>query len=909
MQSFYNRFLESVERFPDRIAVELQHTAGPMERYTYAELRRMGESVGRWLRDSGRAQGARCAIMAANHPLWVAAYLGVMASGGVSVPLDTAFNAEQVSKLLRDSGSSFIFVDLRHLPIVDAAVKGTSAKIILLDGSGKGPIPDLTRMFAAGPGEFQPARVDDTDPAVIMYTSGTTSDPKGVVLTHRNIMAETDAIFDFVDVSESDAILAVLPLFHALAQMANLLLPFAAGARIVYLETMNTADLLRALTERDVSLFVCVPQFFYLLHERVMQQVRQRGRLARAAFRTMMLVSAASRRMGINLGKIFFRRIHILLGPRMRYLITGGSAFDRQVGRDLRTLGFDVLQAYGLTETSGAATVTPPSKNMLGSVGRPLKGVRVSILDAQPVEDVEYPVGEIAIAGDIVMSGYYNRPYATAETIQDGWLRSGDLGYIDRDGNLFIAGRKKEIIVLSSGKNIYPEEIEAQYLKSPFIQEICVMGLMSRPGEPASERLHAVMVPDFDVLRERRIVNTREVIRFDVENLSMQLPSAKRILSFDIWPEPLPRTTTRKLRRFEIQRKVQSSGPQTDEPAGSAQTDIEPTAAEALWLADPDVRKGIEAIRRAGKTQKPVLPGSNLELDLGFDSMERVELVVDLEREFDTQVDESVISEVYTARELIDAVLKAKGGGAKSKVEAPGWGRILEAEPDGPATLSVLKSTGPLTILWHLSGYVVALITRVFFRLQVSGKEKLPEKGPFILCPNHQSFLDGPVMASQIPWRLFKEMFYVGTSEIFGGGLARKLAESIKLVPVDPDSNLVNAMRAGAWGLKHNQILVLYPEGERSVDGLPGKFKKGAAILSVHLKVPIYPVAIEGFYDAWPRHKKFMRLSKLRIRFGDPIFPPETMENPEETYRSLTEQLRSRVVGMWEGLRGTAAGG
>src|SRR5258708_26224762 len=278
----------------------------------------------------------------------------------------------------------------------------------------------------------------------------------------------------------------------------------------------------------------------------------------------------------------------------MSYMVTDGSAFDPKIGRDLQKLGFNLLQAYGLTETSGAAMVTPPEANVMGSVGQPVKGIEVKIIDPQPAEDIPYPVGEIAIGGGIVMKGYYNRPEATAETMRDGWLLSGDLGYLDERGNLFITGRKKEIIVLSSGKNIYPEEIEAQYLKSPFIKEICVMGLMSRPGEPVSERLHAVIVPDFDVLRERRIVNTREVIRFDVENLSMQMPSAKRILSFDIWPEPLPRTTTRKLRRFEIQRKAQRSGPQTDEAAGSAQTDIEPTAAEGLCLADPSGRKSIE---------------------------------------------------------------------------------------------------------------------------------------------------------------------------------------------------------------------------------------------------------------------------------------------------------------------------
>jgi long-chain acyl-CoA synthetase len=903
MHGFYSRFLESVKKFPGHIAAELQRTSGQVESHTYADLRRMAESVGHWLHDSGMSQGVRCAIMAGNGPLWVIAYLGVMSAGGVAVPLDTAFNAYQVNKLLWDCGAAIIFTDAKHLPVVEKAVEETLVRIVMIDGSGEGRYSNLLNMLSAGPGDFQPVPVNDSDLAVIMYTSGTTSDPKGVILTHANLNAEAGAVFGFIKLSERDSILAVLPLFHALAQMANLLLPFAAGARIVYLEEMNTTELLRALSERDVTLFCCVPQFFYLIHERVMQEVKKRSWAARTAFRAMMAISAAGRAIGINAGKLFFGRVHKLLGPRMRYLITGGSAFDPRVGRDLRKLGFNVLQAYGLTETSGAATCTPPERNVMGSVGQALPGVQVRVVDPQPVEGIAYPVGEVAISGGIVMKGYYNRPDATAEILREGWLHSGDLGYMDERGVLFITGRKKEVIVLSSGKNIYPEELEAHYARSPFIKEICVMGLVSRPGEPFSERLHAVIVPDFDVLRERKIVNAREVIRFDVENLSMELPSTKRILSFDLWPDPLPRTSTRKLKRFEIQKRVmagQRSG--QDNAESGAGTAAELTAEEALWVAQPEVQKAIAVVRSAGKSQKPVLPSSNLELDLGFDSMERVELVVALERELGAEADDKVVSQVYTVRELVDAILQARGGGS-ARPALPGWDAVLAADPDDPAVLSSLHSSMLLTFLWFVMCKAAGVVARVVFRLRVSGKEKLPKKGPFILSPNHQSFLDGPVVATQIPWRLFKDMFYVGTSEIFGDGFFKLVGRTLKLVPVDPDSNLVNAMRAGAYGLKQGKNLVLYPEGERSIDGTPKKFKKGAAILAAHLKVPIYPVALEGFYEAWPRSRKFPRLSKLRVRFGDPILPPDSLKNPEESYKQITDSLRNRVVEMWESMR------
>ncbi|HLJ86843.1 MAG TPA: AMP-binding protein [Candidatus Angelobacter sp.] len=907
MHGFYSRFLQSAEKYPDHIAAELQHSAGDLESYSYRDLRRMAESVGRWLQDSGMSEGIRCAILASNGPLWVASYLGVISAGAVAVPLDTSFNHHQVNKLLWDSGSTVLFTDSRNLAVAETAVEETLVRIVMIDGSGQGRYSNLLGMFSAGPGNYSPAAIDNEELAVIMYTSGTTSDPKGVMLTHKNLLAEADGVFEIISVGPTDAVLAVLPLFHALAQMANLILPFAKGARIVYLDSMNTSELLRALSERGITLFCCVPQFFYLIHERVFQEVKKRSWAARLAFRSLMGISAMSRKLGINAGRIFFGKIHAVLGKKMRYLITGGSAFDARIGHDLHILGFNVLQAYGLTEASGGSVCTPPGNNILGSVGQPLGGVEVRIIDPQPAENLQYPVGEVALKGGIVMKGYYNRPDATAEVIREGWLYTGDLGYLDTQGNLFITGRKKEIIVLSSGKNIYPEEIETHYLQSPLIREICVMGLTNRPGEPVSERLHAVIVPNFDVLRERKIVNVREVIKFDVENLSTELPSTKRILSFDIWPDPLPRTTTRKLKRFEIQRRVvQQRALASDGKNGAASTVDEPSAEEALWLADPQVQRAVAIIQRASKNGKPALPASNLELDLGFDSMERVELVLALEREMGAKADEKTIAEVYTVKELVDAILKvgAGAGGASTPGSPFGWEAIFGVEPDDPQAQAVIRRPRLQAFFWYMVGMLVSLMSRIFYGLRVSGEEKLPRNGPFILSPNHQSFFDGPVVMSQMPWRLFKEMFFVGTSEIFGQGPLAAVAKSIKLVPVDPDSNLVSAMQAGAFGLKHGKILMIYPEGERSIDGFPKRFKKGAAILATHLRVPIYPVAIEGFYDAWPRHRKLPRLSKLHVQFGDPIFPPESFDHSksDEVYKQLTDELQGRVVEMWEGL-------
>ncbi len=919
---FYSRFLQSVELWPDAVAVEIQRQPAPIsgqkpssapgaaghsedsrDRYTYRQLRQRAESVGAWLQRSGLQPGARCAILASNSPDWVAVYLGIVAAGHTAVPLDTAFNGEQVEKLLRDCGASLIFADAKHLPIAHHAGTGHQLKIAQIDDPALPPqpeLPALREMYRTAADGFAPSSAKPDDVACILYTSGTTSDPKGVMLSHANLRGEMEAVFRFVRFDYTDAILGVLPLFHALAQMANLMLPLACGARVVFLESLNTTELLRALSERNITLFCCVPQFFYLIHERVFQEARKRGTLVWTAFRAMLALSRAGRQVGLNPGKIFFQQVHTLLGPRMRYLVTGGSRFDVAIGRDFHALGFDILQAYGLTETTGGALVTPTDSNVIGSVGKPLPGNEAKIVAAKPAEDGSgHSVGEIAIRGPIVMKGYYNRPDATAEVIRDGWLHTGDLAYTDAGGNFFITGRQKEIIVLSSGKNIYPDEIESYYLKSPWIKEACVMGLEGAPGDPVSERLHAVIVPNLDVLRQKKVVNMREVIRYDVENISSHLPATKRILSYDIWQEDLPRTTTRKLRRFEIEarvRQMQASGARDSE--GELAREL--TDEESDWLSQPEVQQAIAIVRAAAKNSVArVHPRDNLELDLGLDSMERVELLVQLEHHLAADVDDSAASEVYTVRELIDLVRGNMGKGATQTV---GWETLLATEATDPEVVALTKERPIASRLWYMFGRTFNLFARDAFHLKLSGLEKLPAKGPFIICVNHQSYLDAPVLTAAMPWHIFRDLFYVGDSEKFGSGPARNVARFLRLIPVDPDANLVPAMQAGAYGLRHDKILVLYPEGERSIDGVPKSFKKGAAILAHHLNVPIVPVAQDGFFEAWPRDRKFQRFAPLRIQIGDPIYP-DPAEAPDAAYTRLTAETRRQIVSMWEHLR------
>ncbi len=862
--NFWDLFADTAARFGDRAAIEIQRT-DRLDRFTYRELNTMAGARATWLASKGVGKGDRCAILAHNDAHWCAAYLGILKLGAVAVPLDTNYSAAQVATIVRDSGAKMLFVSDTLL----ANAADTSEHVANIHGE-----------FEAD--QEPAATIESSDPAVILYTSGTTSDPKGVVLSHGNLLAERDGAFAAVAVSDRDAVLGVLPLFHSLAQLANLLLPFAVGARVVYLETINSTDLLRALTERKITIFACVPQFFYVIHQRVMQRVQKSGLLARVIFNTLLGANFRLRRIGINLGPLLFGKVHDVIGRDMRLLVTGGSKFDPAVGRDLYALGFSIQQAYGLTETSAAATISSPHDAHIDTVGRPFPGVELKIDHG----------GEILIRGAIVMQGYHNRPDATAAVMQDGWFLTGDLGRMDEAGRVTITGRKKEMIVLASGKNIYPEEIEAHYRKSPFVQELCVMGL-AEPGRPSSERLHAVVVPNMALMRERKIVNAGDILRFELEGLSAALPPHKRVLGYDISFEPLPRTTTQKLKRNEVEKRAR------ERERSAREADVPLSAEEQAWVDEPQAAAVVPVIQARAKGAR-VRPDANLELDLGLDSMERVELLTGLEGRFGIRVPQAMAAEIFTVRHLVDAMRSGQAGAARPEES---WATMLKELPakDDPALGPLLRRR---TLAAPILFVLIRLVRVLFFRVQVAGLEKLPASGPYIISPNHQSYVDPFVLCGVLPYRVFKDLFFVGAVEYFETPLTRWVARTANLVPVDPDSNLVPAMKAGAFGLAHGKILMLFPEGERSIDGTVKKFKKGAPILAQHLGVPIVPVALKGTYEWWPRNRSInwpllapWSGYHASIEIGDPMTLSESAN-----YTDSATGLRERVSAMWTAL-------
>lgn len=429
------------------------------------------------------------------------------------------------------------------------------------------------------------------------------------------------------------------------------------------------------------------------------------------------------------------------------------------------------------------------------------------------------------------------------------------------------------------------EEIEAHYRQSQFVKELCV-----------SADLHAVVVPDLDLIRRRRIVNVGDLLRFELEGLSHLLPPHHRVVAYEIWFEPLPRATTQTIDRHEVNRRVRERRTARDAPLPEA---------DQSWLDEPHAAAALPLIRAHAKGVR-IRPDANLELDLGLDSMERVELLTELEQRFGVKVGQARAAEIFTVRQLVDELRSASAPGTPAdRVSEAGqsWAALLRDLP-APNDAELGRLLRPRWISGPLIWLLVRMVRVLLARVRVKGLDKLPASGPYIISPNHQSYLDPFLLCGVLPYRVFKNVFFVGAIEYFETPFTRFVARAANLVPVDPDSNLVPAMKAGAFGLAHGKILILFPEGERSIDGTVKKFKKGAPILAQHLGVPIVPVALKGMYELWPRNGALnwslvapWSGHRVSIEIGEPMALPETA-----AYTDSAAQLRSRVNEMWEAL-------
>ena len=910
--SFCQRVVHASSIRPDKVAMMVIEPKA-VQTVTFGSMLAQVRSIAYRLSQEKIAFGDRVALIGENHPNWAIAYLGIIYRGAVVTPLDPAATTQALATFLKGSEAKLAFVSPASVDKFRAACEqiGSNIPAVALRSLAQ---PDGLARFEDWAETPTPKEFNDAPPpamaadlAVLMYTSGTTGAPKAVPLTHGNIYAESDKVQEVMRISDQEVVLSLLPLFHAYSQIVNLWLATIVGARVVYLTELSSAGIERGLKKAGATALVGVPRLWYVFHKKIFDALHGRPAPLRTLFRVMLALNGLLRDwFGINAGRLFFNPIHRSFGGKLRIAVSGGASFDENVARDFHCLGFTILQGYGLTETSGAATVTRFEDNKIGSVGTPLNGVEVRI-DEPDAEGI----GEVLIRGPVVMSGYYQNPEANREAFtSDGWFRSGDLGWLDKHGHLYIAGRKKDVIKLPSGKNVYPEDVEAHYEHSPFVSEVCVLGIKDESSQfRGAEKLCAVVVPNFEYLKAQHIGNAREWVVWELENLGRELPEYQRVHDFVLRVEPLPRTTTRKIKRFELGSQLEAL--RQREEKGRESKGIVFSETDRALMDSPAGRATVAAVKQHVHDIELIEPRMNLEIDLGLDSLARAECFASVEQSLGVELMPEEVSTAQTVGELVE-VANAKITGKLSSVGAAGaafhWRDVLAGTPEElPEVDQLLRPKPGLVLLALVVLRVIYCAARLLFRMEVKGREVLTElEPPYLICPNHQSYLDPFLVCSTYPRRVLSNIFHVGASMYFTNAAMAQLARLVNVVPIDPDVQLLRAMSAGAAGLRAGKILNIYPEGQRSFDGQLHEFKKGAAILATELKLPIVPVALDGTYRIWPRKSWRFRLAKVKITFGAPVDVPKIPANEtveDIAYEKVTIQLEQRIQQMLDEMR------
>ena len=878
-------FLKTAERCRDKVAFNYQDQI--WKSITYEKFSADSKAIASYLINAGINKGDCIAIVSENRPEWCIAYMGIMLAGAIAVPIDAQLNPEAIRNFLTDSETKLVFCSSKTAAAVTEAIIGLEIKKIDFDS------PDFKEL----PAFSQAVQFPDTNPediASIIYTSGTTGIPKGVMLTHKNFISDAKAAIGADVISQTDSVLSILPLHHTYPFMCTFLIPIILGASITYSPSLKGTDIISAIKDKGVTILIGVPQLLELIRNGIINKIKQLPFPLSWIMRNILTICGSARKStGINIGKIIFKSAHKALGKQFRFFASGGARLDPEVMNGLEAIGFTVLEGYGLTETSPVVAFNPMKRHKAGSVGIPFPSAEIKIIsrgDGREADTGEE--GEVAIKGPMVMKGYYKNSEATAQVIKEGWFFSGDLGYIDNDGYVFITGRIKEVIVLSSGKNIYPEELEKEYLKIPLIKEICVFGLEEK-GKTVS--LHAVIFPDLENAKKLRISNVHETLKWDIAGISLKLPSYMRIKGFDLYPEPLPRTPLGKLRRFMVKDIIKVRSQKS-----------EVRSEDRRLMSDDTGKRVAGCIKLLLKEGIQIQSTDNLELDLGLDSLNRIELVVGIEKEFSITLPETFASDIQTVGDLVERIkesaVSSQPSALSSQQKDKGFSSILSQEPSENEKGAVGIKQGAVEWLIVLAVMsATKLFFKIFFRLEVKGKENIPDS-PFIITPNHSSYLDALVIASGLPMKMLRNIYFHGFQQYFASRPTAFLARLAHVIPIDPDAYLSKALQLSGYVLRNNKNLCIFPEGGRSYDGNLMEFKKGIGILALEMNVPVVPALIKGSFEALPKGSYKLRFKKITVKFGKPFYPSalDKLKKPEktETYQFFADELREKVKGL-----------
>ncbi len=781
-------------------------------------------------------------IIMENRPEWVYSFYSVWDKKEVNVVLDASSNPNEIAYVINDSQPKTIicsdFSEERILEAITIANYQDKARIINIDkenidfNSIGSEYDNVTLQNPEG---------DET--AVMLYTSGTTGSPKGVMLSSNNIIGEIDGIVEKDVLQANDQMIALLPFHHILPLMATLLLPLREGASIVFVEKIASKEILDVLEKNNVSVMVGVPRVFKLFYDSIKQQIQ-------AKFITRKIYAIAEKINSKRFSRIIFSKVHKKFGGHLNVMVSGGAKLDPEIATFFNVLGFTVCEGYGLTETSPVLAVNSIKYNKVGTVGKALYNTELKIVDE-----------ELWVKGPQIMKGYYNKPEKTAEVMtEDGWFKTGDLAEIDKDGYLTIRGRKNSMIVLSNGKNIDPETVENKImgLSGPLIKEIGILG--------HEDKLAAIIVPDLLEFRKQGINNIQTYLKDVIENYNLTASNYKKVLDYKLVENELPKTRLGKTKRFmlpDLYKKDEKVKEKVEEPQTQEYQAVKEFVAKL---------KGFEPG-----------PEENLELDLGMDSLDKVELLAYVESTFGIKIDEEKFAEMPNLKLLSEYIEEKAEFFMNSEVD---WKKIIDKAPNRE-----IKNGWLINALRPL----IYVILKVYFRLKIDRTNKISDE-PQIFVANHQSFVDALVLGALIPSKIQKKTFFLAINWYFKKGIMKYVADNGNIILVDIDKNVKETVEEIALHIKNGKNVLIFPEGARTKNGKVAKFKKVFAIIAKELNVDVQCLGIKGGYEAYSRFMKFPLPKKIEVTVLEKIKPEGTYEEIREKAENIIKNYVEQLI-------------
>lgn len=786
---------------------------------TYKDVYELSKKTAILLQKKGLKKGDKVLLLAPNSPYWIVVFWGTLLAGGVIVPLNIQSTPEMIKKIADQTEAKIIFrYDIEFL------------KECLE------PIDTST---------FCKAEILENETAQILYTSGTTGDPKGAVLTHKNISSNMEALGSVAGISERDRFLSILPLSHVFEQVAGFLVPYHCQATIVYAH--SPAAIRDLLKEYQITVMAAVPEFLRLLLSKIESRAAEKGK--KKLFDALLHFS--SQIGSPAAGHMLFRSLHKNLGGCLRTIASGGAVLDPSLEKKWNALGLVILQGYGLTETSPVLTTNTFRDRRPGSVGKALPGVQIKIA----------PDGEVLAKGPNVFGGYFKNEARTKEVFtDDGWFCTGDIGELDKDGFLFLKGRKKYVILGPGGQNVYPEDIETELNKLPGIKDSCVVGLEKEGGWV---EIHAVLLLD---PVGAGFMPAQPLI----EEANKNLASYQKITACSVWPEEdFPRSATRKVAKEKVIDWLNASRVGAGFIAAPPGAGMKPAPTPIIHLLSEITNTPASRIGRDTKIIE----------ELGLDSLQRIELVTALEEKFGALIDETSIHLSTRVSDLEEAIQKKEP--PKGKLTFKNW----PLSPPARWARGFLQTI----LLFPIFG--------AYIRLNTEGKENLKGlKFPVIFMPNHLSFLDSVALLMAIPRPIRKRLIFAVAQDVLYVSF-RKWAAAVELVfntfpfPRREEENIKYGLETMGRLLDKNWSVIVYPEGRISITGELQPLKRGAGLIAVEMDTPIVPVKLSGTHDILPLGKYFpQKRGPVRIAFGKPIYFKRS-----DSYIEVTEKIQEAL--------------